>query len=373
MTSIGDYAFSYCTSLTNVTIPNSVTSIGNYAFRGCSGLTNMIIPNSVTSVGICAFSECSALTNVTIGNSVTSIGRHAFQGCCDLTSVTIGNSVTSIGNSAFADCSSLTSVTVESKTPISIDSYTFSNRKNATLYVPYGSKSAYEAANYWKEFKEIVEMPAPVISSRLYVEETSVRCGSQAVIPVLFENEAEYGGLQFEVTLPEGITLNKLTKTERLSDDFVLQKSQSGDNTYQILLYNSNRLSFTGNDGALFTMTVDVADEMAVGDYTMTFSDIVASGVDESQEDLANFSTTITVEKYLTGDANRDNRVNVTDIMAVANYILKQPSSNFNVKAADVNNDNRINVTDIMGIANIILKVNPAQSAPARIQTLDPQ
>ena len=209
--------------------------------------------------------------------------------------------------------------------------------------------------------------------SRLYVEETSVRCGSQTVIPVLFENEAEYGGLQFEVTLPEGITLNKVTKTERLSDDFVLQKSKTGENTWQILLYNSNRLSFTGNDGVLFTMTVDVADEMAEGDYTMTFSDIVASGVDESQEDLADFSTTITVEKYLIGDANRDNRVNVTDIMAVANYILKQPSSNFNEKAADVNNDNRVNVTDIMGIANIILKVNPTQNTPAIIQMLDPQ
>ncbi len=78
------------------------------------------------------------------------------------------------------------------------------------------------------------------------------------------------------------------------------------------------------------------------------------------------------MEKYLIGDANRDNRVNVTDIMAVANYILKQPSNNFNEKAADVNNDNRINVTDIMGIANIILKVTPVQSAPAKILMIDP-
>jgi len=257
--------------------------------------------------------------------------------------------------------------------PINISHYTFSNRANAILYVPYGCSEAYEAADYWNEFKEIVELPKPVTPSRLYVEETSVRCGSQTVIPVLFENVAEYGGLQFEVTLPEGITLNKVTKTERLSDDFVLQKSQTGNNIWQILLYNSNRLSFTGNDGALFTMTVDVADEMAEGDYTMTFSDIVASGIDESQEDLADYSTTITVEKYLTGDANRDNRVNVTDIMAVANYILKQPSSNFNVKAADVNNDNPVNVTDIMGIANIILKVNPTKNTPAKKQMLDPQ
>lgn len=73
------------------------------------------------------------------------------------------------------------------------------------------------------------------------------------------------------------------------------------------------------------------------------------------------------------GDANRDGRVNVTDIMAVANHILKQTGSNFNEKAADVNGDGRVNVTDIMGIANIILKVNTEQNAPARALTLDPQ
>ena len=257
----------------------------------------------------------------------------------------------------------MTSVTVGMETPIVITQGVFSNRANATLYVPYGCREAYEAADYWKEFKEIVEIPAPAPSVRLFVEETSLRTGSQAVVPVLFENEEAYGGLQFELTLPAGITLNKVTKTERLSDDFVLQKSQSGDNTYQILLYNSNRLSFTGNDGALFTMTVDVNDNMAVGDYTMTFSDIVATDIDENQEDLADFSVPLHVDRYLVGDANRDNRVNVTDIMAVANYILKIPSSSFNEKAADVNNDNRINVTDIMGIANIILKVTPGSNS----------
>lgn len=67
--------------------------------------------------------------------------------------------MTSIGNDAFDGCSSLTSVTVELESPLTIDNWTFSNRANATLYVPYGSKAAYEAANYWKEFKEIKEMP----------------------------------------------------------------------------------------------------------------------------------------------------------------------------------------------------------------------
>ena len=101
VTSIGEHAFSYCSELTDVVIPNSVTSIGIYAFSGCSSLTSIVIPNSVTSIGIYAFYDCSSLTSVTIPNSVTYIGENAFSGCSGLTSVTIPNSVTSIGKSAF--------------------------------------------------------------------------------------------------------------------------------------------------------------------------------------------------------------------------------------------------------------------------------
>ena len=108
---IGDYAFSENTTLTSVTIGNSVTSIGNYAFTYCTSLTSVTIPNSVTSIGAGAFISCSSLTSITIPNSVTSIGAGAFEGC-GLTSVTIGNSVTSIGVEAFYNCSSLTSVTI---------------------------------------------------------------------------------------------------------------------------------------------------------------------------------------------------------------------------------------------------------------------
>ena len=97
---ICDGAFAYCSGLTSVTIPNSVTSIGKSAFDGCS-LTSVTIPNSVTSIGDEAFYYCSGLTSVTIPDSVTSIGDSAFQYCSGLTSVTILNSVTSIESGAF--------------------------------------------------------------------------------------------------------------------------------------------------------------------------------------------------------------------------------------------------------------------------------
>jgi len=124
--SIGAWAFYKCTGLTSITIPSSVKSIGNYAFDGCSGLTSITIPNSVTSIGGRAFEDCSGLTSITIPNSVTSIGEHAFYNCTGLTSVTIPSSVTGIERYTFFGCTGLTSITIpNSVTSIGSDAFSY--------------------------------------------------------------------------------------------------------------------------------------------------------------------------------------------------------------------------------------------------------
>jgi hypothetical protein len=159
VTSIGNYGFGGCTSLTAVNLTNSITSIGSSAFSGCTGLSSIILPNLLTSIGSSAFSTCTALTSVIIPNSVTSIGSSAFMFCSGLTSITIPSSVTSIGSSAFEYCNNLRSVICNVVHPLKISSNVFFIPRIVSslcsLTVPAESVAAYQAADYWRSFSPI--------------------------------------------------------------------------------------------------------------------------------------------------------------------------------------------------------------------------
>lgn len=154
---MGFYAFEGCSGLTSITIPNSVTSIGNSAFRSCSSLTSVSIPNGVTIISACLFQFCSSLTSVTIPNSVTGMGMYAFFGCSSLTSLTLPSSLTYIGEKVICGCSSLTCVIcyAENIPETDVEALADFDMANAVLYVPTGSVEAYQAAEPWKNFKQI--------------------------------------------------------------------------------------------------------------------------------------------------------------------------------------------------------------------------
>ena len=156
VTAIGDNAFRGSEVL-RVNIPVSVTSIGSYAFAQCTNMNDIELPGSVTSIGEYAFIGCTGLTMVAIPSATTVVSAHAFSGCTNLSTLYIQDEVTAIGRGAFYNCP-LTKVYCYADTPPAIDhENTFSNAANATLYVPVGTKAAYEAAPYWQYFGRIIE------------------------------------------------------------------------------------------------------------------------------------------------------------------------------------------------------------------------
>ena len=155
---IANSAFSGCSGLTSVTIPNSVTTICDNAFEGCSGLTSVTIPNSVTAIGDGTFYGCSGLTSVTIPNSVTTIGDMAFARCDSLLTIRIGTSLNDIGNYAFA-CGNLKAIYNARPRPAAIDLNVFDgvDHNTCVLYVPRGYAQIYWANSEWNHFKIIEE------------------------------------------------------------------------------------------------------------------------------------------------------------------------------------------------------------------------
>jgi BspA type Leucine rich repeat region (6 copies)/Domain of unknown function (DUF6383) len=187
VTYIGDSTFKNCNYIRGLNLSKSITSIGNSAFYNCRCLLgDLNIPKAVKRIGSCAFAFCGFDGNISLGdslinigdqafyncrglngdlvipNSLTDIGNYAFEGCYNINGkLTIPNSVKSICREAFAVFNSLTSIKAESKTPVDLtnSSNVFSgvNKTTCTLYVPKGSKTAYQSAVQWKDFLNIVE------------------------------------------------------------------------------------------------------------------------------------------------------------------------------------------------------------------------
>lgn len=157
-TSIGDFAFSDCTSLTTLTIPSSVTSIGTFAFAACTSLETVELPKALTSIGNNAFFECTQLALIDIPNKVKTVGPYAFAGCKDLMLVTIPKSVEELGAFAFADCRSLMAIHIKLPDPPANESlFSDETYELATLYVPRGSISAYQNTYGWEQFNSYIE------------------------------------------------------------------------------------------------------------------------------------------------------------------------------------------------------------------------
>lgn len=152
----GDCAVIVNGNQTSYAIKDGTRLLKDGLFYYNSTITSITLPNSLIIIPLNAFGGCSSLTSINIPNSVTTIGQSAFLKC-SITSVTIPNTVTTIGQSAFQNCSSLTSITILATTPPTLGLNVFNNTNDCPIYVPAESVEAYKAATNWVTYASRIQ------------------------------------------------------------------------------------------------------------------------------------------------------------------------------------------------------------------------
>lgn len=381
-------------SVTNITIPSSVTSIGSSAFVNCNSLTSITIPSNVTSIGYNAFNSCSSLTSITIPSSVTNIGNYAFQYCSSLTNVIIESNNIQIGDKAFNNCESLHSFYVSNTPPTlgnsvfghSIDTKycpgndTYYNTPSGiTLYVPSGCKSTYSIKWPWSGFDRIVEIMDPkdmsAVDNTLYMEDVELYCGTNKVMAVKMKSrEANITAFSFEMQLSEGLSVAKdaagnleiALAEDRKNPSHIVSANIVGEGLLKVIAVSTTNKCFKGTDGDVLYITFEMAEDMEAGHYMLPLENITMVKVDKTEVEVPYSQSEFTLYDFLFGDVNRDGMITISDAIGIINIWLNTDIEGLYPEAADANRDTDIDVADVVFVINNILNDESSLSAPAR-------
>lgn len=316
VTSIRNSAFDECRGLVSIKLSNSLESISNSAFRLNTSLEIISIPNRVTSIGKNAFQGCNNLKEVHLTNGLETIGEQAFLYCHSLQSMTIPESVKKIDQEAFSDCSSLNSVTFLNVTPPTLGSKVFYNRKNPNeesseddmLFINVRDISMFESA--WTSSQigrtdyEFVEI------SLLSISDVEVEAGMSVEIPLKLYNKTDCYGLQVQIELPVGLTLESIEKSGRLADNnnFSLTYNKTNGNLVLVSLKDG----LPAGDGEILSLSVKALKDFTVGNVSVK-NILMSNGT----EDIALPDATCTVTakattvvvKGITYEIDEDNKI----------------------------------------------------------------
>lgn len=210
----------------------------------------------------------------------------------------------------------------------------------------------------------VVEFARIDPNNELALSDVSSARGSRVQLPVVLKNDKAIVGLQFELVVPEGVTVatqsngNLIANLTNRANTHSLTASKMSDNLYKFVIIAANQNEISGNDGAVLNVTLETDEDMAERDYELQLNNVeliekTSNGLVRliSVDDTANLS----VEGILMGDSNGDGEINIVDAISLINYIMNKPSSRFIKSAADISGDGEITVFDVMIIINKVL------------------
>ena len=402
------YTFVGCTSLMSAVILEGTTYVYEYAFKDCPNLTNLSLPSTIERIDVNALANCNNIVDVTIyRRTPVEIDSELFpsryvatlhvpEGCkqayqatanwrdfkniVEMVSVKeIQLSQTSLSLQSDESEKVLATVLPEnasnkvlkwsSSDPkvASVENGIVTAHTDGTAII---TAKATDGSGVSATCKVTVGDPGPTpidqLDNIIYLGTAKAGVGAAATLSFNMKNTAAIRGFQFDLYLPEGFTAVKnakgriqasLSSGRRPEDDqHSLTVTEQADGAIRFLCGSQYDETFTGNEGELFTLQVNIDETLPKGDYPVILKEMRLSETDISKYyDTKRIVSILTLPLYIPGDINGDGVVNVSDYIGIANYILGIPQEGFIEKAGDVNEDNVINVSDYIGLANFIL------------------
>lgn len=194
------------------------------------------------------------------------------------------------------------------------------------------------------------------------INDTTVLKGKTVMIPVIIGNKDPFCSFQFDIYLPDGMSIAKnsdgdydLKFAGRQNDTHSMTSKQLKSGAVRVVAFSAANKNFSGNDGAIINIPVVISNDIAANKYAIAIKNIVLADKQEQEFHCKDTMGIITVIDYIMGDANGDEKVTLADVNATVNYIIESPSENFVFAAADMNHNNTINVSDVNAIVNLLL------------------
>lgn len=381
VTTIGNSAFGDCVTLAWVIIPGSVESIGTSAFAGCIGLKTIVCQKA-----ICPEVKSNSFSFVDINTCKLYVKNGSYQAykkdavwgdfktIIEGGTYTISFSCNLDGGSVVADsfpqinAGNPVTFTITPKTGYVVASAIL----NDVDITPFIVDSSYTVSSVHKNitFKVTFEPIVLDANNTLYVNSFAVVPGSQMTIPVRMKNAESITAFQFNMYLPGGLTFatekdkNLITLSDRATKTHSIGSSIQEDGSMLVAAFSSKNSSFTGSDGEMIYVTVNIPENIASGTYTLYIKDVILiKDVSTPAYKTSVTASTITVESFGTGDSDGNGKVNILDAVNVVDYILHKRPSSFVFKASDIDNNGSINILDIVGALDAQMGVsNPSPS-----------